>query len=290
MDKYYSILELNINGSYTVNDINTAFRKLARIWHPDKNINNINYPKEKIKELIEARDILINNISSTQSSTNNTNDIINITVSCTLEELYYGVKKKINIFINDKCNCITQWPNADQMLCAICNNTRIIKVNKIYICNIKPGNKHDSIIVLSKLGNYNNNTCNYDDIHLHINELKHPKYIRNENNLHYYYNVNLCNSLSGTVIKFKHLDGSEIVYYENEIIYNGCYRIIKNKGMSFNDNNYGDLYIFYNIKYPNKPLSDEQKHVIKSIFGEKQIIKPLYQYNIGKLYNKNNKK
>lgn len=55
MKDYYKILELNKDAS--LEDIKKSYKKLAMIWHPDKNPNN-KEAEEKFKEINEAHSVL----------------------------------------------------------------------------------------------------------------------------------------------------------------------------------------------------------------------------------------
>lgn len=57
-DKYYKLLEVNNNAS--LEDIKKAYKKLAIIYHPDKNPNNKEEAEKKFKEISEAYEILSN--------------------------------------------------------------------------------------------------------------------------------------------------------------------------------------------------------------------------------------
>lgn len=56
MEKYYKILNLNTNASKE--DIRNAYKKLALLYHPDK--NNSVESKEKFNEISNAYEILYN--------------------------------------------------------------------------------------------------------------------------------------------------------------------------------------------------------------------------------------
>ncbi|KAJ0680478.1 putative DnaJ domain, Chaperone J-domain superfamily [Helianthus annuus] len=54
---YYNILKVNRNAS--VEDLKKAYRRLAMIWHPDKNLNkNKSEAEAKFKQISEAYDVL----------------------------------------------------------------------------------------------------------------------------------------------------------------------------------------------------------------------------------------
>eukprot|EP00792_Barthelona_sp_PAP020_P009687 TRINITY_DN3314_c3_g3_i1.p1 TRINITY_DN3314_c3_g3~~TRINITY_DN3314_c3_g3_i1.p1 ORF type:complete len:324 (+),score=90.51 TRINITY_DN3314_c3_g3_i1:52-1023(+) len=57
MIDYYLILEIN-NKNATQKDIKKAYRRLALIWHPDKNPNNKEEATEKFSKINEAYEVL----------------------------------------------------------------------------------------------------------------------------------------------------------------------------------------------------------------------------------------
>ena len=54
----YSRLEVGINASE--NDIKKAYARLSKIWHPDKNLNNVEEATKKFQDINEAKEILLN--------------------------------------------------------------------------------------------------------------------------------------------------------------------------------------------------------------------------------------
>jgi len=57
MNSYYNILKVNRNAS--VEDLKKAYRRLAMIWHPDKNVSgNKTEAEAKFKQISEAYDVL----------------------------------------------------------------------------------------------------------------------------------------------------------------------------------------------------------------------------------------
>src|SRR5579863_7567173 len=53
---YYAILGVPKNAAQK--DIKSAYRKLARKWHPDANPQNVKEAEEKFKEISEAYEVL----------------------------------------------------------------------------------------------------------------------------------------------------------------------------------------------------------------------------------------
>lgn len=53
---YYSVLEVSRTSS--LSDIRKAYRRLALIWHPDKNPDRKEEAEKKFKEISEAYEVL----------------------------------------------------------------------------------------------------------------------------------------------------------------------------------------------------------------------------------------
>jgi curved DNA-binding protein len=53
---YYSVLGIPKNSAQK--DVKSAYRKLARKWHPDANPGNVKEAEEKFKEISEAYEVL----------------------------------------------------------------------------------------------------------------------------------------------------------------------------------------------------------------------------------------
>lgn len=75
MNKYYEILNLNNNAS--LEDIKKAYKKLAIIYHPDKNTDKSDIEKQenekKFKKIAEAYEILTNKEKYNHLNNNNFN-------------------------------------------------------------------------------------------------------------------------------------------------------------------------------------------------------------------------
>ena len=76
-------------------------------------------------------------------------------------------------------------------------------------------------------------------------------------------------SLIGKNIILNHIDNTQIKYFEESIIKDNSFSIIKNKGMSIkNTNKYGDLIVVYKIKYNKNKLSKSIQDKLKDVFSE----------------------
>ena len=244
-------------------------------------------------------------------------------IPLSLKEFYFGTKKKITIKLRNLCpNCnglggthlnicndcngsgikflVTQMGPILQKMgsvcntckgmkkipeneCIPCNKSGIIIVEKQFIINIPSGSYNQEKIIMEGMGDENINIDRGDVIFI-LNE-KEDTFKRVNNDLLYFYNISLGNSIIGSNINIEHIDGTILSYKEENMIKQNMYHIIHNKGMSIkNTNKYGDLYIIYNIVYPNKKLNKSEREYIKKIFNihEENLINPI---DIGKLHH-----
>ena len=184
---------LGVYPSSNKEEIKKAYNKLSKIYHPDKNLNNINYSQKKFTELVEAKDILLDSdkrkdydlnglnglddITYSFTKFDPLNDIINFDIPnnkklnfinkniikilhVTLEDLYN--EKIININYNQKIYCIpcdsTGVSNKIVDKCSICNNKhfyiKIIKLGNVLHKNMERCN-----ICINNNNNNNNDLC-----------------------------------------------------------------------------------------------------------------------------------
>ena len=94
-------------------------------------------------------------------------------------------------------------------------------------------------------------------------EDKHSVFKRDGINLHMDYNIQLKDALTGFNENIKMIDTSYQTIIITNIINPGYIKVIPNKGMKLN-NAIGNLYIHFNIKFPNK-LTQKQIDIIKEI-------------------------
>jgi len=152
--------------------------------------------------------------------------------------------------------------------CNICNTVGTINDDKEFIVKIEKGIDNDDKIMFENMGNENYEEERGDVIFvIGLKDTKYTNFIKVKNNLVYNYNIKVGDSISGTTINIEHISGENIVYKEDGFIPDKSCRVIKNKGMpikGYNDN-YGDLFVFYNIIYDDIKLNHNQKEIIKRI-------------------------
>ncbi len=168
-------------------------------------------------------------------------------INCTLEELYNGCDKNVNIprkrFNNDTGKSYID--------------------NKNFNISIEEGTIHGSKIVLENEGHCESPNHNIGNIEFIVLELKHNTFKRDGINLHMEYNISLKDALIGFNENIKMIDSTFYTIIINNIINPGYVKLIPNKGMKIN-NNIGNLYIHFNIVFPEK-LNNNQINIIKEI-------------------------
>jgi len=231
--------------------------------------------------------------------------IINIPV--TLKELYNGTKKKITIKIKNLCKKCDGYGGLNLKNCAECSGTGVKVINRMLgpgmmqrmqiVCNTCSGSKKicetickscdgnkvniiekDFVLVIEP-GCIDNEQKVFKDQGDHlpneecgdlifiIKDKNNSYYKRIENDLIYYKEITLGDSIIGTQINIEYITGENISYFENNIIKYNSYSVISNKGMPIKDKQgqFGNLYVVYKIIYPNKTLSDNEKMILKRI-------------------------
>jgi DnaJ-class molecular chaperone len=171
-------------------------------------------------------------------------------------------------------------------ICKKCIGQKIISENREFILNIEPGSYNDDSKIFENGGDQLPNEEAGNVIFV-FKEENNKLFKRIKDDLVYFYNITLGDSLTGLVVNFKHLNGEDIIFKEDRLIKQNSYNIIKNKGMPRKNNTYGDLYIVYNIIYPNKSLTNNEKEIIKRIFVTSETDKNIDQ-NYLESYNLNN--
>lgn len=175
--------------------------------------------------------------------------------------------------------------------CEPCNKNGTITVEKQFLLNIEPGLIHDDKKIFASMGDESCG-CDRGDIIFILKESGNDmKYTRIGNDLVYYYNITLAQSIIGTYVDFIFIDDTHITYKEEHMIKNNSFHIIRGKGMPNKNGSYGDLYVVYNVEYPNKKLSVSEKEILGNMLDpnykkyEDENNEYNNMYKIGKLNN-----
>ena len=152
--------------------------------------------------------------------------------------------------------------------CIDCHGKCINIVEKPFLLVIDPGSENDDKKVFEKMGDELPGEEKGDVIFI-LKEEENNKFVRIGNDLVYNHDILLGDSLTGVEIQLNHINDSKIFYKEDNIIRQNSYHVLKNNGMPIKnkDGRFGDLYVVYNITYPNKILLESEKQSIRKIFN-----------------------
>ena len=174
--------------------------------------------------------------------------------------------------IQTNCETCNGLRKVTKSICIECNGNKIKIEENEFILVIEPGFENEDNVLFENAGDH---LPNYDkgDILFIFKEEKNNLFTRVGNHLIHIHNILLGDSLIGTQISINNINGEKIIYNEHNMIKDNSYTIIKNKGMPIKKQNskFGDLYIIYNINYPNKILSFNEKEIIKKILPVTEI-------------------
>ncbi|KAL9227390.1 hypothetical protein vseg_003081 [Gypsophila vaccaria] len=312
---YYNILK--VNRQATAEDLRKSYRRLAMIYHPDKNPNNKHLSEAKFKQISEAYDVLSDPAkrhiydlygeealksgqvpsscsrsrrngkdhaaaasSSFQFNPRDADDIyadlfgdaadssttsaasasasgglrkaapVENVLSCTLEDLFTGSKKKMKIS-----------KSVSHSL------GKVRTVEEILIIDIKPGWKKGTKITFPDKGNQEPGVIPSDLIFV-VDEKPHPVFKRDGNDLILNQEITLLEALTGKKLEITTLDGKNLVIPVSDIIKPGYEVIIPDQGMPISKEPHkkGNLRVKFDVKYPSR-LTEEQKADLRKVLG-----------------------
>jgi len=299
----YSVLGVEKNISQ--NELKQIYRKLVLQHHPDKGgdakifsdireayiqIKQTNKPTDDNKTTYQQRYSTIDVLKSFLYTQINKEfkDLY-----LTLDEMYTGKIIQINLtkfvhcrecssIICKTCNGLGKIHNSVNMfgisqtistkctacfgdgftrVCSECDGSGELPENTIYKLKIKKGCQDGD-----KYGVENNS------IVFVIKQTKHPRFMRNENDLILYKSISLFEALTCTKVTCKHLNSKNYIFRTDKTIQNDSIYKLPNLGMpNKKTNEYGNLYIKFNIILPDKHFSEKEKMKLKPILDVNSI-------------------
>lgn len=230
---------------------------------------------------------------------------INKTFVLSLDDVYHGVKKDLNITIQKYCiNCNTICQDCDgkgiihriqsmgimqtvfqsqcnacdgegfiikgKPSCNICNGKGIFNKDNKAVLNIPKGVDENYKTVFPELGEQpKTNNVKPGDLHINIKINKHPQFERRGNDLYYKRDITFINSIIGEDIKIPYFKETiELNTIKFGVLSNNKKYLIEGKGMPIvNSKNKGNMYIEFNINYP-KIKNSEKISELKSLLAE----------------------
>jgi DnaJ-class molecular chaperone len=185
------------------------------------------------------------------------------------------------------CNKCNGSKKIVESKCTTCNGNKKIINEQSFVVSIEPGSLNDDTIIFEKMGDENPDELKGDIIFV-IKENNNTTFIRVDDDLVYNYTISLCDSITGCNMKFVNINDEIIIINESKMIRENSYSKILNKGMPIKGkpNKYGNLYIVYNIEYPDKILSIPEQSLLKNILPSNNYnINTGENINESKLYN-----
>jgi DnaJ-class molecular chaperone len=173
-------------------------------------------------------------------------------IPVTLEEFYNGVTKTVRV----RCKVLTD------------DGLRTTMKDKDFTINIKKGWKCGYKCVFPKEGDQELNNPAKDVVFV-LEEIPHPFFKRDKNNLTFTHNIDLCAALTGSKLEVKTLDDRMLFIGLNEVITPDYKKTITGEGMplSKSTTEKGNLIISFEIAFPSY-LNGEQKELIKKAFNK----------------------
>lgn len=306
---YYSILGVNKNSSQE--EIKSAYRKLAFNYHPDRNkdpealnkfkeiqaayeILSDDQKRQQYDNPIEFQEIPFHDIFSGFSGLfQREENVINLQVNLTLEEIANGTNKTIPYIRTNLCQCYKTLETCrtckgngklrmnffNIQTCHTCRGIGKISKNcsdcsgNIYVqekveakINIQNGLQNPRIRY-QEIGN-ENSKGQRGDVVIHFNILEHNIFKRDGEHLIFEKDIKLTELLTGIKFSMKTIYNKEIEIKIPENTEPGTVLRIQNEGIVVSDflgKRKGDLYIKLNIMMPKKTLTETDREKIKEI-------------------------
>ncbi|ODV86149.1 hypothetical protein CANARDRAFT_197237 [[Candida] arabinofermentans NRRL YB-2248] len=157
--------------------------------------------------------------------------------------------------------------------CSICNGKKISNERKILEVHINPGMKSGQKIVFTGEGDQHPDIIPGDVIFV-VDEKKHDKFTRKNNDLYYECKIDLLTALSGGYFTISHLNGEllKIEIIPGEVISPGMIKMINDKGMPIQRHGgFGNLYIQFEIEFPQDNFTSlENLKLLESILPKRK--------------------
>ena len=285
---YYKILGLTKSASEK--DIKTAYRKLARKYHPDLNPNDKEAEK-KFKEINEANEVLSHPENRKKyddygkdwkhaeefekakqqqqyqrSAQGTSGDYSQEDFSDFFESMFGGTRsrsQRSNVkFRGQDFNAQLQLNLQD----VYTTHKRTLTVNgKNIRLTIPAGIENDQVIKIKGYGGEGVNNGPKGDLYIKFSIINHTKFKRDHNNLYLNVDLDLYKAMLGGDITVDTFNGKVKLNIKPET-QNGTKVKLKGKGFPIykKEGQFGDLYVTFNIKTPIN-LTEKEKELFSEL-------------------------
>ncbi|EOD52181.1 Chaperone protein DNAj [Neofusicoccum parvum] len=167
----------------------------------------------------------------------------------------------------------------DKDRCKQCNGKKTVIERKVLHVHVDRGVKSGTRIEFRGEGDQLPD-CEPGDVVFEIEQKQHPRFQRKDDDLFYHAEIDLVTALAGGVIHIEHLDERwlSIEITPGEVISPNAIKVIRGQGMpSYRHHDFGNLYIQFDVKFPEKigpeegSLSEEDKAALMRILGAPKI-------------------
>lgn len=183
-----------------------------------------------------------------------------------------------------KCNCRQEMvtrqlgPGRFQMLqqnvCDECPNSQLVMEEKLLEVEVEQGMRDGQEQRFIAEGDPHIDG-EPGDLRVRIKTLPHPVFERRGDDLYTNVTIPLIDALTGFEMTISHLDGHSVPVKREKVTWPGARMRKPNEGMPNHENNNqkGTLFITFDIEFPKRDLSPEQKSLLRQIFTESSSAK-----------------
>lgn len=175
--------------------------------------------------------------------------------------------------IQTPCNTCNGSKKTADKVCGKCNGNKVKIEEQPFLLTFDAGISDGETKVFEDMGDELPNEKRGDVVFV-IKEANNTVFIRIGNDLVYNHTMTLSDSITGCYLTIDNINGEKVHIKEDCMIKDNSYSIVKNKGMPIKDkiNTYGNLYIIYNIEYPNIKLTNSEKDIIRKMLSNSNEI------------------
>ncbi|MCK9544381.1 MAG: J domain-containing protein [Novosphingobium sp.] len=156
--------------------------------------------------------------------------------------------------------------------CSKCGGLGLMEGTKTIEVEIKPGLSEGMVLKMRGNGaECSDINCENGDLHIHIIELPHSSYKRDENDLMYIKEINIIDLMLGSNVEVEIIDKTKVKFKVSELTEDGKTFRLSGKGMSiFNSSKRGDLLVVLKAKYP-EVLNDKEKELLLELKNQENF-------------------